>query len=128
MDELADVVVYGRISECLPALVEGLPALDRLTGRYFFSVVPPPARLGLRRGLRANHQMLAMVPSVTAAAATGLTTLRAPLFGMGRPNRLTGEADADTGAGWSGMRNVTSPAARSRRPAPGCARPPTPVS
>ena len=27
MDELADVVVYGRIGECLPALVEGLPAL-----------------------------------------------------------------------------------------------------
>ena len=27
MDALADVVVYGAISECLPAMVEGLPAL-----------------------------------------------------------------------------------------------------
>jgi NAD-dependent deacetylase len=27
MDALADVVVHGRIGECLPALVEGLPAL-----------------------------------------------------------------------------------------------------
>jgi hypothetical protein len=41
--------------------------------------------LALRRGLRANHQMLAIVPNVTAAAATGFTTLRPPLFGMGRP-------------------------------------------
>src|SRR5579862_2521062 len=27
MDSLADVVVYGRIGECLPKMVEGLPAL-----------------------------------------------------------------------------------------------------
>lgn len=27
MDSLADVVVYGRIGECLPTMVEGLPAL-----------------------------------------------------------------------------------------------------
>ncbi|HEY1653265.1 MAG TPA: Sir2 family NAD-dependent protein deacetylase [Acidimicrobiales bacterium] len=27
MDSLADVVVYGRLGECLPAMVEGLPAL-----------------------------------------------------------------------------------------------------
>jgi len=27
MDSLADVVVYGRIGECLPRMVEGLPAL-----------------------------------------------------------------------------------------------------
>ena len=52
-------------------------------GRYFFSVVmPPPAFLAWRRGLSANHQMLAIVPNVTAAAATGLTTFLAPLFGM----------------------------------------------
>jgi NAD-dependent deacetylase len=29
MDSLADVVVYGRIGECLPKMVEGLPALAR---------------------------------------------------------------------------------------------------
>jgi NAD-dependent deacetylase len=27
MDSLADVVVYGRIGECLPKMVEGLPVL-----------------------------------------------------------------------------------------------------
>jgi NAD-dependent deacetylase len=27
MDPLADVVVYGRIGECLPRMIEGLPAL-----------------------------------------------------------------------------------------------------
>ena len=42
---------------------------------YFFSVVIPPSAFALRRGFSANHQMLAIVPSVTAAAATGLTTL-----------------------------------------------------
>ena len=42
---------------------------------YFFSVLIPPSAFALRRGFSANHQMLAIVPSVTAAAATGLTTL-----------------------------------------------------
>ena len=78
MDSLADVLLWGPISECLPALVEGLPA-------SYFSVVTPPPLLALRRGLSANHQMLAIVPSVTAAAATGLTTLRAPLLAMAAP-------------------------------------------
>ncbi len=41
--------------------------------------------MALRRGLSANHQMLAIVPSVTAVAATGLTTLREPLLAMAAP-------------------------------------------
>ena len=48
--------------------------------------------------------MLAIVPSVTAVAATGLTTLRAPLLGMARDvtrrRRRTG---------CSGTRTVTWP-------------------
>ena len=70
MDALADVVVDGP-DQRVPAGAGG--GADAL----FFSVVIPPLPLALRRGFSANHQMLAIVPSVTAAAATGLTTLRA---------------------------------------------------
>ena len=90
MDDLADVVVQGSISECLPALVEGLEG-------YFVSVVISRPLLAWRRGLRANHQMLAIVPSVTAAAATGLTTFLASLLGMGED--LTGRGPRRAGRG-----------------------------
>ena len=42
----------------------------------------PASRLALRRGLSANHQMLAIVPSTPTAAATGFTTLRPLLSAM----------------------------------------------
>jgi hypothetical protein len=54
-------------------------ALRALTGWGYFLA----SALRLRRGLRANHQMLAIVPTMPTVAATGLTTFRAPLFGMG---------------------------------------------
>ena len=45
--------------------------------------MPLPSALAFRRGLRANHQMLAIVPRMPTVAATGLTTFRAPVFAMG---------------------------------------------
>ncbi len=60
--------------------------------RSLVVAVPAGLSFGLRRGLSANHQMLAMVPSVTAAAATGLTTLRAPLLAMRGDYRAAGAA------------------------------------
>ena len=42
------------------------------------------AFLAFRRGLSANHQMLAIVPTMPTVAATGFTTFRAPLFAIPR--------------------------------------------
>ena len=83
MDALADVVVNGSISEILPALVNAVA--QRLNCRLLLD-------LAFRRGFSANHQMLAIVPRMPTVAATGLTTFRAPLFGMGEDTTVPGPA------------------------------------
>jgi len=46
--------------------------------------------LAFRRGFSANHQILAIVPRTPTVAATGFTTFRAPLFGMGEDTTVPG--------------------------------------
>ena len=50
---------------------------------YFFSVVDPPPPLALRRGLSANHQMLAIVPRVTAVGCHRLDDFAGTALGHG---------------------------------------------